>query len=171
MERYQKGEYVQYGVSGVCLIEDIRRDSLSKKNEEEYYVLKPVGERGSTILVPTGSETLVGRMARLPGKEELNALIASTREESLAWIDDRKERGAQFQLAVKRCDLRELLCLVGCIYRKKQELYAAGKKLSAADENILRRAEGLIENELGFVLELEGPQVGAYIREKLGIEE
>ena len=171
MERYQKGEHVQYGVSGVCLIEDIRRDTLSKKSAGEYYVLKPVGERGSTILVPTDSETLVGRMSRLPGREELDALITSTRNESLSWIDDRKVRGTEFQQVVKRCDLRELLCLVGCIYRRKRELLAAGKKLAAADETILRRAEGLIENEMGFVLGLEGSQVGEYIREKLGIEE
>ena len=104
-------------------------------------------------------------------RRELDELILSTRGRELEWIDDRKERAAQFQQAVKRCDLRELLCLVGCIYRRRLDLTAAGKKLPAADETVLRRAEGLIENELGFVLDLEGPQVGAYIREKLGIEE
>ena len=171
VKRYEKGDYVQYGVNGVCLIEDVRRDSLTKKSAGEYYVLKPVGERSATILVPTDSETLVGRMAPLPGREELDELILSTRGRELEWIDDRKERAAQFQQAVKRCDLRELLCLVGCIYRRRLDLTAAGKKLPAADETVLRRAEGLIENELGFVLDLEGPQVGAYIREKLGIEE
>ena len=74
MKRYEKGDYVQYGVNGVCLIEDVRRDSLTKKSAGEYYVLKPVGERSSTILVPTDSETLVGRMAPLPGREELDEL-------------------------------------------------------------------------------------------------
>ncbi len=171
MKRYKKGDYVQYGVSGVCLIEDIRRDSLSKKNAGEYYVLKPVTERSSTILVPVDSETLVARMADLPSRDELDSLILSARGREMAWIDDRKERANLFQQAVKRCDLQELLCLVGCIYRRRLALTNAGKRLPAADETVLRRAEGLIENELGFVLELEGPQVGEYIREKLGIRE
>ena len=168
--RYQKGDYVQYSVSGACLIEDIRRDDLSRKTGGEYYVLKPVGERASTILVPTDSQTLVAKMSPLPTKEELDDLITSTRNEALDWIDDRKVRSAEFQQVVKRCDLRELLCLVACIYRRRQHLLSQGKKLAAADETILRRAEGLIENELGFVLNLEGPQVGEYIREKLEIE-
>ena len=169
MERYQKGDYVQYGVSGVCFIEDVRRDELDRKSAGDYYVLKPVGERGSTILVPTDNEKLVARMASLPSPEELDALVASTREETFPWIDDRKERNLAFQAAIKRCDLRELLCLAGAIYRRRQNLLDEGKKLSAADENILRRAEGLIENEVGFVLGLEGPQVEEYILEKLEI--
>ena len=169
MTRYEKGEYVRYGISGVCRIEDIRTDSLTKKSSGEYYVLHPIAERGATIMVPTDSETLTAKMARLPSREELDALIVSAQETDVVWIEDRKERSAQFQQMVKRCDLSELLGLVGCLYHKRVELEGAGRKLTAADDAILRRAEGLIENELGFVLELEGPQVGEYIREKLGI--
>lgn len=170
MNRFEKGAYIQYGISGVCLIEDIRQDALSKKTSADYYVLKPVNERGSTILVPTDSEALTARMRPLPSREELDALILSTRDRDLSWIEDRKERGAQFQLAVKRGDLEELLCTAGCIYRRRRELAEEGKRLPATDENILRRVENLIDNEIGFVLDLDGPQVGEYIRKKLGIE-
>lgn len=170
MLQFKKGDYILYGISGVCLIEDIRRDALSKKREREYYVLKPVGVRGATVLVPTDNETLTAKMSPLPTRTELDSLIASSRHQTLPWIDDRKERSAQFQQVVKRCDLGELLRLASCIYQKQQALTAAGRKLPASDENILRRAEGLIENELGFILELEGPQVGEYVREKMGIE-
>ena len=163
MLRFKKGEHVLYGISGVCLIEDIRRDALAKKGE--YYVLKPVDERGATILVPTDSETLTARMAPLPTREEADRIIAAARP--LPWIDDRKERSALCQQLVKRCDLSELLCLCSCLYQRQRELEDAGKKLPASDENILRRAEGLVENQLGFVLALEGPQVGEHIREKL----
>ena len=169
MNQYRKGDYVRYGISGVCCIEDIRTDSLAKKDSGEYYVLHPIAERGATIMVPTGSETLTAKMAPLPSREELDALILSARDQDVPWIEDRKERNAQFQQAVKRCDTAELLALVSRIYHKREELESAGKKLTAADEAILRRAEGLIENEMGFVLELEGPQVGEYIREKLDI--
>lgn len=58
---------------------------------------------------------------------------------------------------------------MSCVYQKKQEVTAAGKKLSGSDQTILRRAEELIENELAFVLHLSGHQVGGYIRQKLGI--
>ena len=170
MLRFKKGDHILYGISGVCLIEDVRRDTLSKEKKEEYYVLKPVAQRGATILVPTDNETLTARMSPLPSREELDSLLVSARQQTLPWIDDRKERGARFQLAVKRSDLEELLCLVSCIYQKRQELTAAGKKLSASDEAILRRAESLVENQMGFVLALDGPQVGEYIRERMDVE-
>ena len=171
MTRYEKGAYVQYGLNGVCRIEDVRVDSLSKKDGGEYYVLRPIAERASTIMVPTGNQVLVSKMALLPSREELDALILSAREQDVVWVDDRKERNVVFQQTVKRCDLTELLALVSCIYHKRQELERAGRKLTAADEAVLRRAEGLIENELGFILELDAPQVGEYIREKLGVQE
>ena len=168
MLHFKKGDYILYGISGVCLIADIRTDPLLKENRGEYYVLKPVSERGSTILVPTDNETLTARMVPLPDRAELDRLIAAAREQALPWIDDRKERNAGFQLTVKRGGLQEILALVACICQKRTELTAAGKKLSAADENILRRAEGLIENTLGFILDLEGPQAENYLRERLG---
>lgn len=169
-EQYRKGDYVSYSCNGVCLIDDIRQDAPTGKGEPKtFYILKPVADNGSTIFVPTSSPVLLAKMQRLPNKEEVDAMILSTREDEMPWIDDRKIRAATFQTIVKACDLKELLGLVACIYRKRVDLTAKGKKLASSDENTLRRAEGLIENELSFVLQLKGDQVGAYIREKLAI--
>ena len=49
----------------------------------------------------------------------------------------------------------------------KRQLLATGKKLGASDETLLQRAEGLIANQVSFVLQVEDSQVGTYIREKL----
>ena len=54
-----------------------------------------------------------------------------------------------------------------CISRRKRSLLANGKKLGASDETLLQRAEGLIANQVSFVLQVEDSQVGTYIREKL----
>ena len=167
-EPYQKGEYVRYSCNGVCLVDDIRLDRLAPKEApKEFYILKPVSNPASTIFVPTASQTLVSRMARLPNREELDRLILSTRGEEMPWIEDRKVRLASFQAIVKACDLRELICLASCLYQRQRTLSAAGKKLGASDENILHRTEALIENQVGFVLQVSADQVGGYIREKL----
>ena len=169
-EPYRIGDHVSYSCSGVCLVADIRTDApRGKEAPKTFYILKPVADPGSTIFVPTTSEALLAKMQRLPTQAEIDQLILSTREEELAWIDDRKVRTASFQATLKACDLRELLRLVGCIYRQKQVLAGRGKKLSSADEATLRRAEGIIENELSFVLQVPDDQVGAYIRQKLAI--
>ena len=100
-EPYQKGEYVRYSCNGVCLVDDIRLDRLAPKEApKEFYILKPVSNPASTIFVPTASQTLVSRMARLPNREELDRLILSTRGEHMPWIEDRKVRLASFQAIV-----------------------------------------------------------------------
>jgi len=147
-ETYQKGEYIRYACNGVCLVDDVRLDRLTKKEPpKEFYILKPVSNPASTLFVPTGNATLVAKMSRLPDREELDALILATREEPLDWIDDRKIRLASFQ--------------------RREDLIAAGKKLGASDETLLQRAEALIENEVAFVLKVEQSEVSDYIRDKL----
>lgn len=94
-------------------------------------------------------------------------MILSVKGLTFPWIEDRKARLARFQEIVKDCDLRDLICLALCIYQRKRDLTARGKKLGASDEGVLQRAEALIENQVGFVLQVSGDQVGPYIRQKL----
>ena len=104
-ETYQKGEYIRYACNGVCLVDDVRLDRLTKKEPpKEFYILKPVSNPASTLFVPTGNATLVAKMSRLPDREELDALILATREEPLDWIDDRKIRLASFQTLLQRAE-------------------------------------------------------------------
>ena len=74
---------------------------------------------------------------------------------------------AFFQTIVKECDLGQLISLVSCIYHRREDLIAAGKKLGASDETLLQRAEALIENEVAYVLKVEQSEVSDYIRDKL----
>ena len=47
---FQKGEYIVYGQHGICLVEDITHLNMSEADEKKlYYVLVPVGTRGSRI--------------------------------------------------------------------------------------------------------------------------
>lgn len=170
MKRFEKGSYVLYGVSGVCLIEDVRREALNRREQGEYYVLKPLYQRGATVLVPTDSQVLTGRMAPLPTPEELTGLLDAARGRTMPWIHDRKERNQAFQQVLKQCELPALLGLVDAVSRRRAALAAEGKKLASADESVLRRAEELVESEMAFVLGLDPRQAAAVLREKLGLE-
>ena len=56
---FKKGEYVQYALNGVCVIEDIKKINIDRsKNPKEFYVLKPVSAYTSTIYVPVETESL-----------------------------------------------------------------------------------------------------------------
>ncbi|MBQ7986383.1 MAG: CarD family transcriptional regulator [Clostridia bacterium] len=167
---YKKGDYIRYASNGVCLIDDIKSIDINRsKNPKSFYVLKPISASSSTIYVPLDNNELVSKMRYILSKTEIDSLINSVKNDKIDWISDRKERNNSFKQIIKDSDPRELLKLVSCIYLKKQELSADGKKLSSTDEGHLLQAEALIENEFAFVLKLDGLGVGNYIRAMLGI--
>jgi len=165
---YNKGEYVQYALNGVCLIEDIKSINIDRsKNPKDFYVLKPTGANTSKIYVPVENEMLVSKMRPLLTKKEADALIDSLKDDKIDWIEDRKLRNTTFGSIIKESNPKELLKLVGCIYIQKQKLISEGKKLSGTDEKQLAQAEALIENELSFILNLEHKGLESYIKSRL----
>ncbi|MBR5533981.1 MAG: CarD family transcriptional regulator, partial [Ruminiclostridium sp.] len=121
-ENYRSGDYVSYSCNGVCRIDGIRQETTDKGPPKTFYILKPVTDPSSTIFVPTHSPLLLAKMKPLPSKEEVDALILASREEEMPWIEDRKLRAATFQTILKACNLKDLLGLVTCIYRKGCDL-------------------------------------------------
>lgn len=168
---FNKGEYVKYATSGVCLIENITKiDYLHDRNPQEFYVLKPIAANSSTVYVPLANNELTSKMRKLLSKEEIDSLIDASKSDAIEWINDRKARSEKFKSIISKSEPDQLLKLVGCIYVKKQELLKNGKKLSSTDASLLSSAEELIKNEFSFVLQMSGTQIGAYIRDRLEIE-
>jgi len=169
--QYKTGDLIRYATTGVCQIAEIKKmRGADRHTVRTFYVLKPVSNKASTVYVPVDNAELVGKMRYILNKDEIDELIVSDLGSRVEWSDDRKIRQENFHSIIKNCDHRELLCLISCIYLKKQELVSIGKKLASTDEAILNQAEELIENEFSFVLGVTKNEVGAYIREKLGIE-
>lgn len=54
---------------------------------------------------------------------------------------------------------------------KKRELVLVGKALSATDENTLKSAEKLVEEEFSYALHIPREEVTGYIRSLLGVTE
>lgn len=167
---HEKGTYVRYGSTGVCVIDDIRMMSLPGTGiGGEYYVLRPVHGESSVIYVPVSNEKMAAAMIPVLTRKEIESIILSAAADALPWTEDRKERSEQQREILRRCDRRELLRMISCIYLRKRELSEAGRRLAGADENALRQAERQINNELTFVLGIEESQVGEYIRSLLDV--
>lgn len=162
---YQKGDYVNYSAYGICEIEDIRvMDFQTKAGAQNYYVLKPISQEGAVIYLPVDHPKTRERIRPILSPEEIDEILRSVKDQQMLWIDDRKQRLAQFQNILSRRDQRELLLLASCLYRKSVE---NGKGLSSGDQEILRKAESLIEQEFAFALKINKNNIGEYIREKL----
>lgn len=169
MSQYCKGEYVNYAANGVCLVSDIGAPDFDRSAKELYYILRPIGDKATTVFVPVKNEILLSRMRKLLTKEEIDGFIGSVKDETIVWISDRKKRTELFEGIIKGNDILEILRLIGCLYLKRQELsrQAGNKRLAFSDQDVLERAERLIEDEFPFVLGIPKNDVAEYIKNRI----
>ncbi len=165
---YQIGEVVSYGTTGVCTIEDIRMEALSRgSKKQEYYVLRPAAVPTCTTYVPTGNPQLAGRIRRLLSKEQIDEMIANSRGKKLEWIEDTRQRADAYRQVVAEGISDRLLQLIASLYLEKQARSQAGKKFCATDEKLLASAERLVSEEFAYALQIPETEVTAYIAEKM----
>lgn len=160
---YQKNDYINYAAHGICKIEDIRKmDFHVGSGERDYYIIQPITPGSATIYLPVDNPKSTERMRPILTQEEIDSIIRSVKNEEIPWTFDRKVRQARFQEIISRRNERELLLLAGCLHRQLMS-----KGLSSGDRDILRKVEGMIEQEFSFALQISASSIGAYIREKL----
>ena len=162
------GEYVSYGINGMCNIEDIRPMQLSQSVEKMmYYILRPESTPKSTIFVPVNNQKLVSKMRELMTKDEINAMLVRMKDRTLEWEKDVRFRTESFHEILSNGVNQDLILMIRCLHRKRQELVQLGKKLPARDSNTLKTAERLVEEEFAHVLHIKCEEVSDYIRDVL----
>ena len=162
------GEYVSYGINGMCNIEDIRPMQLSQSVEKMmYYILRPESNPKSTIFVPVNNQKLVSKMRELMTKDEINAMLVRMKDRTLEWDKDVRFRTESFHEILNNGVNQDLILMIRCLHRKRQELVQLGKKLPARDSNTLKTAERLVEEEFAHVLHIKCEEVSDYIRDVL----
>ena len=165
-KRFKKNEFVVYGKNGVCEIEDIRTMNFAGQREE-YYILRPKSSRASTVYVPVNKDELVARMRFIITSKQANEILTSVSGEMVEWIDDKGLRLEQFNSIVSSGDIREIILLIICMRKKRAEKESQNKHLSSTDENILRLAEELVEEEFSLALECSVEKIREYIKNKI----
>ncbi len=151
---YSVGQKVLYGSNGVCVIEDITEKKVGRE-KIEYYVLKPVCAKSSTLYVPTHNEKLVSRIRFVLSADQIRDILKNFKSE-LSWDDNKLNRNDSFRAVISgaRCD--ELISLVRLIYSKRAELEQRGKRLHVSDERFLREAEKMLCDEISDAFQIDG---------------
>lgn len=146
-------DIIIYGTQGVCQIADIEEKTVSgvKKN---YFVIKPVNDKGPTIFAPTDNGNVLKKMRRLLSEEEINKLIDSMPDEKTVWIPNVNERKELYKTLLASGDHAALIQMIKALYSHKKEREAAGKRLHSMDENFFKDAERILYNEFQYVLKL-----------------
>ncbi len=160
---YQVGETVLYGTEGVCKVAEICEMKMGSQ-KGRYYVLRPVYRVSATIYVPLTNETLVGRMKRVLSVSEVNTLLKNAAAFELPWIEDPNERKQSYSRILIDGDRREVVGLVRVLYLQRESLTANGRRMRASDDQILRDAEKLLNDEFALVLQIPQQEVPEYIR-------
>lgn len=161
---FEKGQYIVYGTSGVCRVEDIttmNMDGIS--NDRLYYVLAPLSQSGGKIFTPTDNRKTP--MRDVLTKEEADLLIKDIPEIEELWITNERAREEMYKACMRSCDCREWIKIIKTLYLRKQERTAQGKKITSTDEKYLRLAEDHLYSELSIPLGIPKDGMGSYIME------
>lgn len=158
--------YVMYGLNGVCLVKDKKRQKFGGVIRD-YYILKPVNSDASTYYIPVDNDELLGKMRKLLTYDEIMEIIHSLPDDSIKWVDDNKEREEYYKEIFERGDRHELLLLIKTIYAHKTLRKEEGKKLWTIDENAMKHAEKLVYEEFATVLHIAPDKVVDFITEEL----
>ena len=161
---FNVGEYVVYGSKGVCQVSDISHVDIPGADADRlYYILRPVGDTGATVYLPTDNQKAVIR--RVMTQEEARQLLDDMPSIEQLWVEDEKKREQTYKDAMKTCDSRMWVSMIKTLYNRKQDRLAMGKKITALDEKYMRAAEHELYDELSIVLDLPREQMAEYITE------
>lgn len=158
---FEVGDYIMYGLTGVCKVEDITDESFRNCNKRKYYVLNPVYSKGTVIKTPVDNEKVT--MRKIITKEQVNDLINNMKSIDNMWINDDRVRSEEFKAMLKSGDCEELIKVIRSIYFNKESKKTLGKKSHKVDEDIMKEAERLINEEFSISLNIPIEDVLTYI--------
>ena len=152
---FQMNDVIIYGAQGVCKITGTEEKIVSGV-KKTYFVLKPVGDQGSTFFAPTDNALVLKKMRRLLTKDQIHKLIDSMPGEDAVWVQNENERKELYKSILAKGEPPELIKMIKAIYAHKKEREAEGKRLHMSDERFFKDAEQLLYNEFQYVLEIGG---------------
>ena len=107
---YQINDTVMYGADGVCIISEITERKIGTEIHK-YYILKPVYDNKSTIMVPFANEHLVGKMKELLNGDEIRLALETAQKAEFDNVEDDSLQKEAFHKAIDNSDLLGLLRL------------------------------------------------------------
>lgn len=158
---FKVNDYIMYGLTGVCQVVDITKESFIDNLQKEYYVLKYIYDNDTIIKIPTDNEKIP--MRKLLSKEDMATLINSMPNSETIWIDNDRKRNEEFKSILKTGDIENLVKLIRSIYLDKEHKQSIGKKLYKVDDEIMQTAERLLNEEFATILNISPDEVATYI--------
>ena len=164
---FEKGEYIVYGINGICRVEEICTSPYDKNDTRTYYLLVPVhNPMGSTIYTPVDNQRIP--MRRLMTVQEIDELIAQMPHLETLSVPVEKQRRELYRTTISQLRPQGYVSVIKTVHHRRETLTAAHKHVPVSDLEYGRLAKHLLYSECAHVLGIEEELVENYIEERLG---
>ncbi|MBQ7800080.1 MAG: hypothetical protein IJ370_06265 [Oscillospiraceae bacterium] len=162
---FKKGDVVVYSASGVCEIEEISKKSFGSFSAE-YYVLKPLMQRASTVFVPVENAALTKKIHPILTQSEFEAVFDSLKTRAPQRPETESERQDRFIEIIESGDRAGLMLMVYDLNNYSHEQQQNGRRLHIGDERLLRTAESMLFEEVAYVFDFPLNEADEFIKGK-----
>lgn len=159
---FQPGDYIHYGSTGLCRVEEITKLDLSGADKNRlYYRLTPLEGQGGIVYTPVDNKKV--EMRRAMNTEEARGLIDSIPEIQELWISDERQREQNYKKALQSSDCKCWIQIIKTLYRRGQSRIAQGRKITSTDEKYFKIAQNRLCSELALALGRNKEEMEQYI--------
>lgn len=164
---FQVGEYILYGINGICRVADVGPSPYDKDDPRTFYLLIPVNNpMSSTIYTPVDNQRVP--MRRLMTKDEIDALLAAIPEIDTITVPVEKQRREIYRSVIGELKPEGYVRVIKTVRRRRAELIAAHKHFPVTDLEYGRLAKHLLCSECAHVLGLSEEAADALIAASIG---
>ncbi len=164
---YSQGDYISYGVQGVCQVQGITEMNLpGSKEKKQFYVLTPVYDQNGTIYSPV-EEGKVSKRRPILTRQEADELLSAIPSTPIISASDRKEFDIKCKEAVLSGECIQWVVVMKTLISERDQRIAAGKKMTTTNERLLKSAGEKLSGELAISLQLDKKMVVDILRQKL----
>lgn len=165
---FQINDLIAYDGSGVCIIEAIGLQDISGLDSSlQYYKLKPLYEKESSIISPVNSSRILIR--KLLTQEEAMDLIALVPGIEEIGIEDEKGREEKYKQALHSNNCSEWVRIIKTLSPRMEARALQKKTVDQIDQRYFRMAEDLLYGELAISLGIPKDQVRDFIADQVAL--
>ena len=163
---FEAGQYIVYGTTGVCVVEDVKEmDLMGDKQLRQYYVLEPVYDKKSKVYIPVDNKNIL--MRPLLSNDKAMELIDHSRELELLRVADERHREDIYKTAMQSGDCEEWMKVLKTLQARKEERISHGKKVTSMDARYTHMVEASLYGELAVVLGIPKDSVEEFIAKRV----
>lgn len=167
---FKVGEYIVYGMNGVCRVEEVGPMKMSGVDSDRlYYTLLPLYTKGSRVFTPVDNQKIV--MRAVISKQEAGKLVEEFKQIETIEEQRDKNRELAYKEALRSCDCKQWIRIINTAIKRKEERSAIGKKMAACDERYLKQAQDSLYGELAISLQIDKSEVENYIMHRQNMKE